>query len=252
MSSMVTAWLVFGCAFASALIGTWLRTALPEHHLSTDTKDVVKVAIALVATMGALVLGLLISSAKSAYDTRNSQLVQISVDLVRIDRVLARYGPETSDARADLRRQTAAAIQRYWPSSSDRSVPFDRAAPDAADALYDKIDALAGQTAAQRALRSEALTIAQDIARTGFFLIEQAHSSVPTAFLVVLIFWLSVIFLSFGLFAPLNATVLGTLLVCALSVGSALFLIMELDRSFEGLIEVSAAPLRQALAHLGP
>ena len=70
-------------------------------------------------------------------------------------------------------------------------------------------------------------------------------------FLVVLVFWLTILFISFGLFAPPNATVIATLFVCALSVSGAIFLILELDQPFEGLIRISSAPLRNALAHLG-
>src|SRR5579863_6571692 len=98
MSEMAIAWVVFGCVFGGALLGMFLRRSLPESHFSGETKDVVKVAIALIATMAALVLGLLISSAKSAYDTRNGALMQMSVDILMLDRGLAHYGPETKDA----------------------------------------------------------------------------------------------------------------------------------------------------------
>src|SRR6266436_1096282 len=109
---MAVAGIVFACVFGGALLGMFLRGALPEHHLSGDTKDVVKVAIALIATMGALVLSLLISTAKSAYDTRSSEVVQMSSDILLLDRMLARYGPEAKDARSLLRRSVTAGIER--------------------------------------------------------------------------------------------------------------------------------------------
>jgi hypothetical protein len=226
------------------------RTVLPEEHLSTDTKDVVKLGIALIATMAALVLSLLISSAKGTYDTRGNQLLQASADIILLDRVLAHYGPETKDARAMLQRSVAASIERFWPANRDRpETVAPRASP--AEALYDKIQELSPQTEAQRSLQSQALTTALDLGRTRLLLFEQLGSSIPAPFLVVLVFWLCIIFASFGLFAPRNATVIAVLFVCALSVSGAIFMILELDRSFEGLLQVSSAPLRAALAQLG-
>ena len=247
---MAIAWIVFACLFGGALLGMLLRAALPEHHLSGDAKDVVKVAIALIATMGALVLSLLISSEKSAYDTRNGELVQMSTDIVLLDRVLAHYGPEAKDARALFRSLVTAGIERLWPSNSAQATGFNLATSPA-EALYDKIEELSPQTESQRSLQTQALTMAMGLGHTRFLLLEQARSSISLPFLIVLVFWLTIIFVSFGLFAPAYPTVTAALLVCALSVSGAVFLILDLDRSFEGMLQVSSAPLRQALARLG-
>jgi hypothetical protein len=250
VSSIAIAGVVFACIFGGALLGMSLHAALPEHHLSADTKDVVKVAIALVATMGALVLSLLISTAKSAYDTRGNELVQMSADIVMLDRTLAHYGPETKDTRALLRRSLTAAIERFWPANGVQPAGFEPTVSPI-ESLYDKIEELSPQTEAQRSLQAQALKVTTDLGHTRFLLFEQAGSSIPVPFLVVLVFWLAIIFASFGLFAPRNATVTGVFLVSALSVSGAIFLILELDRSFEGMIQVSSAPLRQALGRLG-
>jgi len=223
---------------------------LPEEHLSTDTKDVVKLGIALIATMAALVLSLLIASAKGTYDTRRNQLLEVSADIILLDRVLANYGAETKDARAMLQRSVAAAIEQFWPANGGRPATIDRRA-SSVEALYDNIQRLAPQSEAQRALQNHASTLALDLARTRVLLFEQLGGSIPVPFLVLLVFWLTIIFASFGLFAPRNATVIAAFFVCALSVSGALFLILELDRSFEGLLQVSSAPLRAALTQLG-
>jgi len=223
---------------------------LPEEHLSTDTKDVVKLGIALIATMAALVLSLLIASAKGTYDTRRNQLLEVSADIILLDRVLANYGPETKDARAMLQRSVAAAIEQFWPADRVRPTTIDRRA-SSVEALYDNIQRLAPQSEVQRALRNQASTIAFDLARTRVLLFEELGGSIPVPFLVVLVFWLTIIFASFGLFAPRNGTVIAAFFVCALSVSGAIFLILELDRSFDGLLQVSSAPLRRALAQLG-
>jgi hypothetical protein len=250
MSPMAIGWVVFALVFASALLAMSLHNALPEHHLSADSKDVVKLGIALIATMAALVLGLLIASAKSAYDTRSNQLAEASADMIQLDRALARYGPETKEARSLLQRSVAATIERFWPAEGAKPIAIDPAASPV-EALSDKIETLTPQSDAQRSMQSQALTLAADMGRTRLLLFEHLGASIPVPFLVVLVFWLCIIFASFGLFAPRNATVIAVLCVCALSVAGAIFLILELDRSFEGLLQVSSVPLRAALAQLG-
>jgi len=223
---------------------------LPEEHLSTDTKDVVKLGIALIATMAALVLGLLIASAKSTYDTRRNQLLQVSADIILLDRVLTNYGVETKDARTMLQRSVAGALEQFWPTDGHRPSMIDRRA-SSVETLFDNIQQLSPHSEAQRSLQSQALTMALDLGRTRVLLFEQLDSSIPVPFLVVLVFWLGIIFASFGLFAPRNGTVIAAFFVCALSVSGAIFLILELDRSFEGLLQVSGTPLSAALAQLG-
>jgi hypothetical protein len=250
MSSMAIAWIVFACVFGGSLLGMFLRSVLPEKHLTGDTKDVVKVAIALIATMAALVLSLLISSAKSAYDTRNNDLVQLSANLVMLDRALARYGPDANDTRSALRNWLAAGIERFWPTNGTRPTDFKPTASPF-EAIYDQIERLSPQNDNQRSLKAQALTATTDLGHIRFLLFEGLGSAIPLPFLVVIVFWLTIIFASFGLFAPSNAIVTSVFVVCALSVSGALFLILELDRSYTGMIQVSSAPLRQALARLG-
>jgi Protein of unknown function (DUF4239) len=247
---MAIGWIVFALVFGSALLSMFVHRLLPEEHLSSDSKDVVKLGIALVATMSALLLSLLVASAKSAFDTRSNQLVEASADMIMLDRALARYGPDTKEARSLLQRSVATTIERFWPAEGAKRIAIDPGASPV-EALYDKIEALAPQSDLQRSMQSQALTLAADVGRTRLLLFEHLGSSIPVPFLVVLVFWLCIIFASFGLFAPRNATVITVLCVCALSVAGAIFLILELDQSFEGLLQVSSAPLRAALAQLG-
>jgi len=247
---MAIGWIVFALVFGSALLAMFVHSLLPEEHLSSDSKDVVKLGIALIATMSALVLSLLVASAKSAFDTRSNQLTEASADMIMLDRALARYGPETQEARALLERSVVVTLERFWPTQGKGSIVVDpRINP--VEALYDKIEALTPQSDVQRSMQSQALTLAAAVGRTRLLLFEHLGASIPVPFLVVLVFWLCIIFASFGLFAPRNATVIAALCVSALSVAGAIFLILELDRSFEGLLQVSSAPLRAALAQLG-
>lgn len=250
MSALAIGGIVFVCFFGGALLGMWIRTALPAHHLTTEARDTVRLGIGLLVTMTALVLSLLVASARSSYDLQGKELAQVSADVILLDRIMALYGPETKAARDLLRRAVVRVLA--GTSAENESAPgLPQPTATGAEALYDTIQALSPGNEAQRSLRAEALRIGLDIARTRWLLVEQRTSSIPVPFLVMLIVWLAVIFISFGLFAPPNATVVATLLVCALSVSGAIFLILELDQPFEGFMQVSRAPLRRALAYLG-
>ena len=250
MSAIAIGGIVFVCLFGGALLGVFLRATLPEHHASTDTKDVVKLSIALVATMSALLLSLLVATAKSSYDTRSNELTQMSADIVVLDRLLVHYGPETKDARSLLRGAVAAGLERFRPANQGGAATLEPTA--SFETIYDKIEELLPQSEAQRSLQGQALNMAINLGRTRLLLFENAGNSIPFPFLLVLVFWFTIIFASFGLFAPRNTTAIAALLVSALSVSGAIFLILELDRSFEGILQVSSAPLRAALTRLGP
>ena len=183
MSTIAIGTIVLACVFGGALLGLFLQAALPEHHSSSDTKDVVKLTIALVATMSALVLSLLIATAKSAYDTRSNQLTQMSADIVVLDRLLVHYGPETKGTRALLRGAIAAGLERFRPTGPAAEQPASLEPTGSFEAIYDKIAELSPQTEAQRQLQGQALNMAISLGRTRLLLFEQAGSSVPFPFL---------------------------------------------------------------------
>ncbi len=250
MNPTVIASLAFAGIFGAALLGMRLRAALPDHHLSAETKDSVRVGMGLVATMTALLLGLLVASAKSSYDTQRNEVIQIASKVGFLDRVLAIYGPETSQTRELLRREVESAIPRIWPDKKSQEAPTEPTA-EQARAMYGSIQKLAPQDDEQRSLKAQALDTAIDLSKTLWLLSAQADPSIVTPLLVAVVLWLAVIFLSFGLFAPANKTVVATLFIVALTVSSALFLILELDRPFNGVIMVSSEPMRNVLSHLG-
>jgi Protein of unknown function (DUF4239) len=236
--------------FGGTLLGMALRLILPEHHLGPDSKDVIKLGIGLTATMSALVLALLIASTKSSYDAQRNELTELSANIILLDRVLAKYGPETKVARNLLDRSVVRLIAQIWPENGASAAEQDPTAIQA-DILYDTIEELSPQNETQRSLKAQVQKMTIDLAQTRWLLFEQGGSSIPMPFLILLVFWVTIIFLSFGLFAPPNATVIATLFLCALSVSGAIFLILELDRPFGGLIQISETPLQKALAHLG-
>jgi len=221
-----------------------LRSLLPGHYLDAESRNVVNLGMALIATLSALVLGLLIASAKSSYDAQRGGVVQMSANIILLDRILARYGPQTNEAR-DVLRRAVVSMDRRWSEDSSRTERLD--SPEvraAATSLYEKVQELAPRSDYERLLQSQALETAYAVAQARSLLLQQAGTSVPIPFLVVMVFWLTVIFTSFGLFAPRNPAVIATLVVCALSVSGAIYLILELDSPFSGL----NANLRRARA----
>jgi hypothetical protein len=250
MTSTTTGLCVFACVFGAAALAMLVRNALPKHHLSAETKDLVKLAMGLVATMAALVLGLLVASAKGSYDTQKAEVIQMAGKVAFLDRVLAHYGPDTAEARALLRRAIESAIIHIWPADKLQEPEL---APNAArgEALYDAIQSLAPQNESQRSLKAQALAIAMDLGQMRWLLFEQAGSSISTPLLIIVVFWLAILFFSFGLFGPSNATAVTALLVAAFSVSGAVFLIMELDQPFSGIIQISSQPMRNVVSQLG-
>jgi hypothetical protein len=250
MSPFTLGAIVLACVFGAALLAMRLRAVLPQHHLSADTKDAVKLAMGLVATMAALVLGLLVASAKGAYDAQRSTVVQMAAKAAFLDRVLSHYGPDAAEARASLHRALEGAITHIWPENKFQE---GQLAPNTASgaALYDAIQGLAPHDDAQRSLKAQALVIGLDLGQMRWLLFEQGGTSIATPLLVIVVFWLAILFFSFGLFGPSNATAIAALLVAALSVSGAIFLILELDHPFSGLIRISSEPMVKVLNHLG-
>ena len=251
MNPTVIGMVVFCCASGSALAGNWLRTTLPEHHLDAESRDTVKLGIGLIATMTALVLGLVTASAKGSFDAVDTAVKNTAADILTLDRLLARYGPETGEIRGALRHAVASRIEMIWPQSSSPPAPMQPSvSASGVEGLADAIRGLTPRDDSQRLLQSRAVDLAEAVLQARWLVFAGGGTSVPLPFLVVLVLWLTITFASFGLLAPRNATVLAVLLVCALSLGSAVFLILEMDGPFDGLLQVSADPLRYAYAHL--
>lgn len=252
MSSLAIALIVFLCVFGSGLFGLVIRMCLPSHHLREESMGIVKHGTGLIATLAALVLGLMIASAKASFDTIKSEVGQMAVRVVQLDRVLAHYGPETKETRELLQRVTASAIEVIFTNEGTGQARMDT--PERLARIEDiqaKLRDLTPRTDAQRVLQARATELVKELLHMRWLLIVESESAIPTLFLVVLVFWLAFIFAGFGLLSANNTTVVAIMIVCALSVSGAIFLIGEMDRPLDGLIKVSSAPLRNALAHLG-
>jgi len=225
----------------------FLGSVLPKEHLSENAKDVIKVTMAMIATLAALVLGLLTASAKSSLDDKENAVRSWAAEALFLDRTLAQYGPEAQGARELLKQAIAARIAQLWPGSGEAVTPAKIGEGAGIEGVQQALLALTPKTDAQRWLQSTALQTTSTIAARRWLIAQQIASNLRWPFLVVLIFWLAVIFASFGLFA----LVVAALFVAALSVAGSIFLILEMDQPYGGFIKIRSDPLRSALEQLG-
>jgi hypothetical protein len=252
MNHLLIALIVFICLFGSAMVGSYVRQRLPSHHLSDESVAVLKLATGLIATMSALVLGLLVSSAKGTFDTTRTELEGAAAKVVEFDRVLARYGPQTQPIRTQLKHNYAEILQVLASRDRARLALLD--SPEAinrSEALQQQVADLSPSTDNQRTLKASALQMMDAVFAARWLTLLQANQSIPPVMLVILITWLSIIFGSFGLFAPRNGTILVVLMMCALSTAATILLVEELNRPLDGLITVSLEPMLHTLGRLG-
>lgn len=245
MNSATVATLVLAALIAAIFVGKNLRRLVPVDHVSSDSRDTVKLALSLVATMTALVLGLLVSSAKDSFDTERNEVIQMAANVAFLDRLLAAYGEEAKAIREKLRATLVEAVHLIWPD--ERNVKGTLVADEnAGNQVFAGIERLSPRDDSQRDLKSQARDIAFQLGQVRSLLSAQAVPSISTPMLLVLLSWLVVIFLGFSFLAPRNATATLALLFSALCTSTAIFLIFELDQSFTGFIRISSEPMRAA------
>lgn len=251
MNPVATALIVFVCVFAGAVTGMIVRTRVPDHHLNGDSKDVVKLVMGLIGTMSALVLGLLIGFSKGTYDTQRGYVERLSADIIEVDRVLLYYGPGTNETRALLRQFVTEGIDQVWPKDNAETANLKpAAAKGATEAFYNGVLNLSPQTDAQRFAKDQAEQIIADATRTRLLMYAQLGGSIPLSLLIVLVSWLLLLFVGFGLLTKVNGTIIAVFLVGALSVAGAIFLVLDLNLPYGGLMAISSAPLQNALAYI--
>ncbi len=238
--------------FGGALLGMRLQYMLPGHHLSKETQDLVKLCAGIVATLTALVLGLLVSSAKSSFDAINTGIVQASANIIFLDRTLARYGPQAEPVRQQLKYTIAADINAVWPDEKSGDPGLNAIErKNAMESVQDKLNDIEPDTEARRGMFAQAQQIAANLAQSRWLIIEETHNILPHPLLTILVFWFTLLFVSFGLFAPRNLTAITVMFVGACAISVAIYLVLELNHPFDGLVRISSTPWRNALQHLG-
>lgn len=251
MKDLLISLLVFALIFGGALAGMIVRPLLSDHHLHANSRDVVRLTAGLIGTLTALVLGLLIASAKTTFDQKTNQVKQMTAKVVLLDTLLAQYGPEAESLRKLLRQSIPPLADRIWHEQEIAAGKLARFEPSAAAWTFDsELERMSASNDTQRSLQARAIQAFTEAAQIRLQLFTQAGSSIPTPFLVIMIFWLNAIFVSATLFARANLVVTVSLFVCALSFAGAIFLVLELDDPFSGLMGISSSTLRSALLPL--
>jgi hypothetical protein len=250
MKGIAIALVVYICFFGGALLGMLLSKRLPEHHLSDESKQVVQAATATVGTVAGLVLGLLVASATSSYNTQRSNVIELSARVALLDRLLAHYGPQAADARASLKSAAQASLAQIWPN--DRwQAPADAFAPTSNEDLLDRLEDLTPRNDRQTSIKNMALGVALELGRMRWLMREELTKSVSLPLIVVLTFWFTAIFLGLGIFARRNATTVTALGLSALALTGAIYLMTEMYAPFQGLLQIPSTPLQNVIAILG-
>lgn len=242
--------IVLVTVFGAALLGMLLRRLLPEHHLSSDTKDTVKLAMGFVATMAALITGLLVASAKDLYDKESAAVTQMAAKVVYLDRLLANFGPETQELRAHYRHIVEQITERMWPDRTSGESQLDPSGLRTEE-FFAAVESLNPHNELQKTLKSQAMATSLELGQMRWLAYEQAETTASLPLVYMLAFWMAVLFASFGMFAPSNSTVIVALLLASFSVAGAIFLILELRTPFTGVLQIPNTPFLDAIAHLG-
>jgi hypothetical protein len=244
--------LAFGCTLGAGLLAMLIRDRLPAHHVEGDSRETVKLVLGLIATLTAMVLGLLISSAHSSYDAQETALQQVAVHVYQLDRILGYFGQDASKERKTLHELLEGDIARIWPGTGgERSRVAPQSVQQEMEDLFRGISDLPAKTEAQHFAQNRALQLLVGLGETRLTLIEQSQGDLSKPFLFVLISWATILFFGFGLISRYNQTVVVALFVGAVSVAGAIFLILQLNKPYGGWMEVSSAPLTDVLAQIG-
>ena len=245
----MVSFIVFALAWTGALFGMWLRRALPLDHLSSDAKDTIRLAIGLLVTMTSLVLGMLVSSAKTYYDGQKNVVAQMASEIIYLDSLLETFGSESKDLRVELRLDLEVAIDRIWPKEDSRLSELKP--KDLTRNINEQVEVLVPKNAAEAAAKTQIITTVQGLKKTYWLMfLNSEQTTVSSLLLAVVTSWLVTIFVSFGIFAPPNTTVMITLLICALAVSAAILIIMEMYSPFNGIMRISPVAVRDALSQM--
>ena len=244
-------------------IGMWLQRRLKEHHRSRDTTESIRMVIGMVVTFAALVLGLLVTSVKAEFDNHTDVYRRYGIALTELDNRLADYGAQAEVIRHLLRSYTAAALAETWPSEQQPSgsypthmhiiIPGSDESVELS-AILKQIDMDIQNLSATDGFHQNILSTLQadvrQVEAVRWSLVERSHSRLSPIFMSVLLFWLLIVFVIFGIVSPRNGLTILVISLSAVSVSSSLYLILDLDTSLGGFITVSSQPLRDALWHM--
>jgi len=250
MSSQLVFLVTFVSIAVGGALGMLIRIRLPDAGLIAESKEVVRLGAGLMGTVAALVLGLMIASAKNSYDTQIANVRQLTANIILLDELLEQYGPETREARTMIRRAAAITVQRVWQESVATDTTETFTPSGVAAQFFLTLESLSPTNDVQRAIKPRLMDVATDLTRTRLLMFVHFDNPIPAPLLIIVILWLTVIFASFTLFAETNVVVAAASLIYALAVSSALFLIVDMSQPFTGLMKIPNEPLRHVLPQL--
>jgi Protein of unknown function (DUF4239) len=249
MHSILISSMVFITIFGAALLGMFVRRLIPDEHLGTDAKDAIRLLTGITATMSGLVLGMLVSSANSYYQARTSEVAEIASDVVAIDRLLTQYGPETGEIRLQFRQLVAAGVDRVW--QSEESLGMALRPKENGEAFLHQLELMTPNSNAQTVIKSQAIPMVAGLQQSQWrMFLKTQQTSMPLPLLTVVVSWLAAIFFSIGIFAPRNPTVLVAFALGALTVSTAVLIIVEMYSPFKGILRISPAPVLDVLSRM--
>ena len=247
ISPAVESLLVLGAILVAGTIGMWANRVLPEHHLSDGTRTHFAAAVSVVATLTALVLGLAISNANTTRLSMMQDLTLLSSNIIRAGDLVRLYGPEAEDAHATLARYAAVTLEDLFPQTAGRAPSLlNPATNNLLDHLQGQLITLHPQDDLQRWRQSQVLEVTNQIVTERSAIAEQAHATVPQPVVLIVTFWLSILFGTYGLFTPRHVTAVAALVLSATAVAAAIFLILEARTPFNGMVRVPSGSLSEA------
>ncbi|HEY9133759.1 MAG TPA: hypothetical protein VIM98_18555 [Dyella sp.] len=252
MDSILISMGVFAVAWAGLWLGAVLANRMPRDHLSADTRTSAQIGINMMATLTALVLGFMITSARSSFDHATDDVVEVSTSIVMLDRALSGYGKESEPERDQLRAFLARATARVAPDGRVKQMVFRVPVTNVSllTQLQQSILNLKPANDAQRWFQARALTLSGELSRQRVATSEQSEQSVPAVLLLIVSAWVVLIFVGLGAFTVHNRSVRVVLVCSALAFAGSVFLILEFETPYSGIIRVSGQPLLNAAEEL--
>ena len=243
----------------SAGAGYIVKSRLPEHHRSRDSITLVQLGVSLLATFTAIVLGLLTTSVKSAYDAAYAARGTEAAAFAQLDQCLRAYGPETASIREQLQSEVGAIIARAWP---DEPPPSNVRYPNTShmaqmgessalgailQQAHRDLVALSPTDRADEMILNDCNQQFSGLLRSRWAVIQGERPSISTPFYWVLVFWLIILFATLGLCAPPDALAIIVIALTAISITGAVYVILDLDLPYHGLFNVPSTAMRNAL-----
>ena len=250
MRSIIISILVAACVFLGSLFGLFMHRILRPIHLTKESQDAVRLGVGMLSVLSSLVLGLLIATAKTSYDTSDNAVRRYAAELALLNETLRDYGGDAALPKDLLRRYTVTWLNDVWPTAGGPPHLSDEASSRLMEQVREAVRALTPVDDGQKWLRDQALTINIELLRQRWLLVAEQGATVSPIVLVVLVSWITVIFASFGMNAPRNGLVIAAFLVCGLAIGGSIFLILEMDRPLDGVMQISSWPLRHVLREM--